>query len=738
MTILRLIKNNLVYYSRKNLLLALGVAISGAVLTGALVVGDSVEYSLNRIVDHRLGTLTHVLKAGDRYFTGELSERIEEQLQIPVSSVLMQEGSAVADGGARRINHIQVLGVEPGFDEVAGLEDYYSNLSGDSIIISQNLANRLSVVEGDELLLRIEKASLIPLNAPFVSDAESVVTLRARVKGIAGDRELGRFNLKVSQTAPFNVFISLERLEELMDFSGRANVLLFRADRPAGEVAGGEAGSGKETGTEDIWEAVRKQFSAADAGLKLSIQDELQQLEVTSDRVFIDDVLTEALFAATQGVKGAPSCEGILTYFVNRIESAAGAAPYSFVSTLPAEILEPGQMIINQWLAEDISAAEGDTLELNYFVVGPLRELRDTTTTFVVHSIVPMEGRYGDGNLMPDLPGLSDAGNCRDWDTGVPISLESIRDKDEDYWDDFGGIPKAFISVEQGEELWKNRFGTYTSFRYSEVNEEMLNTFEGILMEEIDPAMLGFTLEDTRSKGYEAAGSGVDFSQLFGGLSFFLLVAGVLLIVLLFLLNLESRSEQLRTLVVMGIPLRTIRRITLGESMLVALVGSLAGIGLSVLYNKLVFLAMNGVWSGVIRTQMMFMDIRMSTLFTGLIATLLIALLAIWFPLNRKLKRHFSTYKQRGTGVKLRTGLPRRLIIWTSIISGLASLGMIGSQLVSMELVNVPLFFGAGFLLLVSAVLFFYWHLSRTVIEKRQVIDLQLLSTKNARRNLTR
>ena len=109
----------------------------------------------------------------------------------------------------------------------------------------------------------------------------------------------------------------------------------------------------------------------------------------------------------------------------------------------------------------------GDSLQLSYFKVGPLRELTDTSTTFVVHSIVPMEGRFGDGSLMPDLPGLSDAGNCRDWDTGVPISLESIRDKDEDYWDDYGGIPKAFISVEQGEELWKNRFGTYTSFRYS-------------------------------------------------------------------------------------------------------------------------------------------------------------------------------------------------------------------------------------------------------------------------------
>ena len=224
MTILRFIYNNLRYYIRKNLLLALGVAISGAVLTGALVVGDSVEYSLKRIVDNRLGEISHVLKAGDRYFTRDLSQGVASRLRIPVSSLLLQEGSAVADGGARRLNNIQLLGVEPSFDRLAGLKDYYSALSGDSIIISRNLANRLSVEAGDELLLRIEKASLIPLNAPFVSDAESIVSFRATVKGVAGDREQGRINLKVSQTAPINIFNSLERLEELMEFSGPVNV----------------------------------------------------------------------------------------------------------------------------------------------------------------------------------------------------------------------------------------------------------------------------------------------------------------------------------------------------------------------------------------------------------------------------------------------------------------------------------------------------------------------------------
>lgn len=323
MTVLRFIKNNLLFYARKNLLLALGIAISGAVLTGALVVGDSVKYSLNQIVEHRLGGITHVLKAGDRYFTRELSDHVREQLQIPVSSMLLQEGSATADGGQRRLNHIQVLGVDPDFDALAGVEDYYGKLSGDTVIISRNLANRLSVTAGEDILLRIEKASLIPLNAPFVSDAENVVTLRATVKAVADDRNLGRFNLKVSQTAPFNAFISLSRLEELMDFQDRVNVMLL--------------GAKDQADTDQMWQAVKEHFTATDAGLKLSLLEDMQMLQVTSDRVFIDDVLSVPLQEAAAG------SEGILTYFVNEVAFGSASTPYSFVRPCRTSGSVPGR-----------------------------------------------------------------------------------------------------------------------------------------------------------------------------------------------------------------------------------------------------------------------------------------------------------------------------------------------------------------------------------------------------------
>ncbi len=722
----RFIRNNLVYYWKKHLLLALGVAISGAVITGALLVGDSVQYSLKRIVEQRLGEVTHVLKAGDRYFTSALSEKVAEDLQAPVSSLLLQEGTAIGDGGQLRVNRVQVLGVDEAFDAMDSLDGFFSSLSGDTIIISRNLASRLNKAVGDELLLRIEKASLIPLNAPFVSDAEATVSLRAVIRDIVDEEQMGRFSLEVSQTAPFNVFISRQRLQQLMDFQGRVNVMLLADAANRDPLA--------------IMEVVKQHFSAADAGLKISTLEERQQLQITSDRVFIDENLSEPLVSAGSGT-GSGAGEGIITYFINKFQAGERSTPYSFVSTIAGKELGYNEMIINPWLADNLEAGPGDTIRMTWFEVGPLRELTEVTSGFVVKAIADMEGRFADASLMPDLPGLSDAGNCRDWDTGVPIDLESIGDDDEDYWDEYGGLPKAFISLDRAEEIWKNRFGVYTSIRYDDMDAGSL---EASILKVIEPGMLGFSLEATRAKGEEAAVDGVDFSQLFAGLSFFLLLAGVILTILLFQLNMESREEQLRTLHILGIPSRLIRRIMFIESMLVAVAGAAAGLVLAILYNRLVFHALNGIWKDVVRTEMMHVDVSLSTLLTGLAFTIIIAFLSFWFPLKRRLKSlgniHKSGEASEGhTGRKSATRKKKgRLPATLALVSGLTAMGLVISQIIAGTLVNSALFFPAGGLLLVSALSFFSWYLQKSEKASASTFSLSLLSWKNVTRMRTR
>jgi hypothetical protein len=77
-----------------------------------------------------------------------------------------------------------------------------------------------------------------------------------------------------------------------------------------------------------------------------------------------------------------------------------------------------------------------------------------------------MMGSFADPTLMPDYPGLTEADSCGDWDSGIPIDLKKIRDKDEAYWDKYKGTPKAFVSMEAAQAIWSNRFGTLTAVRW--------------------------------------------------------------------------------------------------------------------------------------------------------------------------------------------------------------------------------------------------------------------------------
>ncbi len=715
MTPLNLILSNLKYYWKKNLLLALGVAISAAVLTGALIVGDSVQYSLKRIVEQRLGNISMIIETGDRYVTDELAIELAQSLNVKSSGVLLLDGVAVAEGGRKRINQIQILGVDGTFDHIAGKESYYSTLHGDSVIISSNLAERLSLQSGDELLLKITKASLIPLNAPFVSDADNIVSLRVTIKDIAGTEELGRFSLKNSQTSPFNLFISVDKLRELMEIGDKSNLILIASENLLS--------------VEDLSQSIQENWKLADAGLHIRESDSEAILEVISDRVFIDDAISEVL--EESGVNG----QALLTYFINSIHSGNRLTPYSFVSTLPDLWLKRNEIIINTWLAEDLGVASGDSIWLKYFLMGPLRELEVDSSAFLVKSVVAMSGYFADGNLMPDLPGLSDAGNCRDWETGVPIELESIRDKDESYWTQWKGTPKAFISIAAATNLWESRFGKYTAFRFP-IGENQVDELQQNIMGKLDPIQLGFIIRPVLSQAEYAAENGVDFSELFGGLSFFLLAGAILLTVLLFLLNLEERKEQLRTLVVMGIPLKTSRKVLVFEGMIVAIVGAILGLFLAILYNRLVFSALNGVWSGIVRTEMMTINIQVSTLLIGFLMTLVVAWLTIFFPLNRHLKRKVQQHIQVRRRLKLSSSIGMYFAI--GIISGMIGVGLILSQLLQKEIVNAALFFPAGGLLLISGISLTYAYLLKVQSRIKSGFTLSILSSKNAVRNRTR
>lgn len=712
MTSFKLIIRNLTHYWQRNLLLAFGISISAAVLTGALIVGDSVDYSLKKIASDRLGSISHAINSGDRYFTTRLAEKSGEELDASLAPVLMSEGIAVVGGGQERINNTIIIGVNSNFDLMAGTEDFYSRLAADQVILSENAAEKLGVNTGDEILLRIKKASLIPLNAPFVSDDENTLTARFEIIDIAGREKLGTFNLKNSQTAPFNAFISLESLNEMMDLENRSNLMLVKSD--------------EEIKPAELLDAVSESWSLKDASLNVEKLEKRNEIELSSERVFIDEQIAD-MIRQQEGFQYA-----ILTYFVNSITAKSDSTPYSFVSTLPGDELNENEVIINKWLADDLDLEEGDSLKMSYFIVGPLRELKEEESAFVVKSIVEMEGRFADRNLMPHLPGLSDAGNCRDWETGIPIDLEKIRDKDEDYWDEWKGTPKAYISLPKAVELWQNRFGSYTAFRF-DAEKTTPEKLKASLLTKLRPSKLGFEAKNIKSQAAKAAEEGVDFSQLFAGLSFFLLVAGVLLAVLLFLLNLQFRKEQLLTLSALGIPQKKIRYVILLEGLIIAIPGALTGLLLAILYNQAIFSALNGIWKDIVRTEMLAVHISSLTLLKGFLASVIISAIAIYLPLNKFLKKNLK--KIKAEKITSRTTYNKRFYRFLFLITGLIAIALVAREIFKGQREDPSIFFLAGGLLLISGISFFRFYLIRLGERSYESFHSAQLSLKNALRN---
>jgi len=713
MTRLRYIIKSFIHYFRANLLVALGVAISAMVLTGSLIIGDSVRFSLKQAAFYRLGNITHLVSVRERYFRQEMANEMEaDNSRLKATPVLLLEGMAVADGGQRRANKIQVLGVDDDFYEVSRTE-IYKNLTANEIAISRNLSEKLQVSEGDNILLRIKKASLIPMNAPFISAEETSLSLRATISKIVSKEELGRFNLKNSQTAPYNVFMSIDRLNRLMELNGKANQLLVVSSLDNGSVL----------------MSVENCLKPEDAGLQMNTIEQGKEIEISTERVFLDNKLAETL-------QLLPGAEPVLTYFVNEIQKVAGpdnTIPYSFVSSVGSN-LKPHEIILNSWSAEDLQAKPGDSIRLNYFEIGPLRQLVEKESSFVVKEIIPMSSPLCDPDRVPHLPGLSDAGHCREWEAGVPINLDAIRDKDEEYWNDYKGTPKAFVSMEAALKMWSNRFGDYTAVRYpaDQFNkQEYGRAFEA----NISPVDLGMFVEPIREQGVDAAQNGTDFSGLFIGLSFFLLIAAIVLTALLFRLNLENRSAHVGLLRALGFKQKEVRKFYLTEGLLTALFGALVGGISSVFYTQLVFRVLNTLWFDIVRTNVLEIKIIPATLGIGLLISVVVSLLAIFVSLHRFQRKQIADLQK----ILITQKHQSRELIYTFIgrITLLIALGFFVMQLLSAQQ-DPSMFFVSGGLLLVAFLLLFRKVLVSFSSKKRKSLSKRRLPQMNLSRNISR
>jgi ABC-type antimicrobial peptide transport system permease subunit len=541
-------------------------------------------------------------------------------------------------------------------------------------------------------VLRVEKPSALSRDAPLSTVEESSVALRVRVAAIATNAQFGAFSLASTQLAANNAFVPLSLLQRAIGLPKRVNTLLVGASEGAALTP--------TVANTALW----NHWHLADAGLVLREYPTRQTLELSTENVFLDAPVAHA---AQEAVPGA---QGVLTYFVNELKLRDRATPYSVVSALEGTVVPPdmadNETLINEWLAEDLGARVGDTLTMKYYVVGPLRRLTEETRQFRVRGILPITGAAADPSLMPPFPGVADAENCRDWRPGIPIELNKIRDKDEAYWDQHHGTPKAFITLKAGQAMWNNRFGNLTAIRYPKEGR-MRGAAEQSIRQALNPASVGLFFLPVREQALTASSQSLDFAQLFLGFSFFLIFAALLLTALLTALSVEQRAEEVGILLAVGVPPRQVQRLLLTEGAVVALVAGLIGAPLGVLYTQAVIRGLSTVWSDAVGGSTLQFAVTPGTLAGGAAAGFAVALLAIWLVTRKQAKAPARALLAAGTeseslATPARSG--RAPGSRTALFTGVTALALVIVALGAGHEWAAAVFFGAGALFLISGI----------------------------------
>ncbi|MBN2011510.1 ABC transporter permease [candidate division KSB1 bacterium] len=708
MTYFQFIRKSMLFNWRSHLLVLLAAAVGTTILVGSLIVGDSVRYSMQQITLNRLGDVNYAIETGDRYFQAGLANALADTLHKPVTSMLHIRGLVKTNLSKSPVGDVQVYGIQSSFSKFWTVSDSAIKIGFDEAIINNRLATKLGVQVGDEILVRVEKTGVIPTDAPLIQDTDRSVALRLTIHAIADAHGFGEFNLRTNQVPPYNLFVAHDLLATKLDLSDRANVLLFAELH------------GESDPLDQIQNAIKQQWTLADVSLTIRHLENKHEIELSSDRIFIEpqvEPVAEALPLASHG---------LFTYLTNSLTNKHGqSTPYSFVcagsSYLPANMSDE-EISVSSWLADDLKLKPGQQLTLAYYVLGPQKRLLEQQRTFRVHDIYTMNSNLADSTLMPSFPGIAGSNSCRDWDPGIPIDLDKIRDKDEAYWNTYRGTPKAHITLAAGQAMWGNRFGDLTAIRYSD-DKTSPATLGSDILDRLNPAAMGFVPQPVKDNGLQAGVHAVDFGQLFLSLSFFILVAALILTGMLFVFSIETRAEEIGTLYAMGFSSKSITRMLLGEGLLLALSGGIIGAVLGVLYNEALLLGLRTIWREAVGDTVLLLHVVPMTLAIGFVSGLVASMLAMWLAI-RKLARKTISELHGSERAALLTTSKRRVNI-SYLIAGLTGVLAIALLLIGGIGQNAGLFFGAGTLLLVASQFALYaWLLARTLKTADETVTL--------------
>ena len=787
---------SLSYYLRSNFWIALGVAAATAVLTGALIVGDSMRQSLRSLTMDRLGKIDEMLTS-EGFFREKLADEIKqtptfkEHYSEAVPAILFPGGTVQyqPEDVASRAGQVAVFGIDGDFWKFDNRDQSEAPLfgrdDGQVAVINDVLANDLGVTAADVksgkavITVRIPKQTQLPADSALGRKTDLIESLvDLKVLGILPTEGLARFSLFPSQSDPLNVFVPIGLLQEALEQTvlkhksdpAQANCILLSSknSKPPGEAVSKALRNEIRPTLEDYGLNLKRVTQTFGEGEELKTIYDYWSL--SSDKMVLSDE-TVASIGKTFGENE----KSVFTYLANDIKKSnqVSGVPFSMVSaidldssfpirSIDGEVIAPldeNEIVINEWTAKDLGAQVGDRIKVTYFepetthgsqVEGKaefelvaIASLTEPIEPFNVPRRGPMELPIyrepptiaNDFNLTPEVPGVTDAQSIEKWD--LPFeTADKLRPQDDDYWTFYRTTPKAFISFAAGQKLWNSRFGKTTSIRIASKAFPDSSEVEKRLLDQLasDEVKLGMHLVPLKRRGLAASSGSTPFDVLFLALSMFVIGSALILVSLLFRLSLQQRASELGVFKATGFSPLVIRKLWSREMAFVSLFGAIVGICLGVGYAWLMIKGLTTWWVGAISKPFLQMHVSPISLAIGCIVGVLVCLLTIGLSLRRTRREPVRSLLAGQLESRDSFTDSKTRFAWIPPVLVVVGIGLAFMAIKLSGEAQAGAFMGSGFLVLVALLMTVYFWLKKP--EDSEVeLGLSKLALMSAKRN---
>lgn len=559
MTFLRLFSRDFVYYRKAFLALAAGVALISAILTGALLIGDSVRGTLHDRVNRN---------------TAFLSERLIFPFPVETSltgGVLHAEGilnhrtSALPNHLTTKI-HLYALASE-------------TNLNGRNALSSPALAKRLNLKPGDRMSVLLATRPAIASES-LMGRPPKLKQLQLLFQGVCTNvyAEAAFAN---PQEEVLNLFLPRALLADALDVPSTAvNEVWQQNPSPPDD--------------ETVW-----------ALSQLVMETWNGSPVLKSQAFFLPKFLRERFPDATAGIFS----------FAESFSNQTAHLDYCFIGAF-----EKGPFAVARGtvaLADDLPESFPNGADLTYYLTDGYRKIVTRRHNF--NTVTRMDDRaFGDA-LQPDIPGLTDVDDCSLWDAGIPVDFGRVTKADEVYWDRYRSKPKLYLNFEEAQTL----FGYDTCNLLIFPKGYDPDRLRGEIIQAMRSLPTLYRREAVADTLRQKIDNGVSFAPLFLGLSIFLIFSALLTLAMLLRLHWQDRAESLAILRTYLADRRRLNRFLESEILVLILPGAAMGMLLGCGLCVIQLILLERIWNGIVNLERLTFHVRPISFLIAFFATIL-------------------------------------------------------------------------------------------------------------------